>query len=34
VARRAFVERMQEMAARLGEPVHLPAAEAFKLIRP
>lgn len=34
VARRAFVERMQEMAARQGEPVHLPFAEAFKLIRP
>jgi N,N'-diacetylchitobiose non-reducing end deacetylase len=34
VARRAFMERMQEMAARLGEPVHLPVAEAFKLIRP
>ncbi|HSJ35884.1 MAG TPA: PIG-L deacetylase family protein [Acidimicrobiia bacterium] len=34
VARRAFRERMQQLAARLGEPANLPAAEAFKLIRP
>lgn len=34
VARRAFRERMQQLAARLGEPANLPVAEAFKLIRP
>lgn len=33
-ARRAFVERMREMAARYGGPVGLAAAEGFKLLRP
>ena len=33
-ARAAFVTRMEEWAAKNGEPVGLPRAETFKLIRP
>jgi len=33
-ARAAFVKRMEESAARHGEPVGLPKAESFKLLKP
>ena len=33
-ARAAFITRMEEWAARNGQPVGLPRAESFKLIRP